>query len=453
MLKFGLLASFFLVTLFAIAQNQQTGLVFSDYDYQKIPKRYFSVRGVRELPKSHSLKQYCPRPLNQLEYNTSPGWATSYAAFTILTAFQNKWTGDMITKKAFSPIYPYFQAKHDISLGCTEDVSLFEVLQVLKDQGTPLYTQLPSRCIDKVQTATKTDAWFHKISEFSRLFDVSDGQQSKITAIKTTLSENVPVIAAMHLPRSFGYAKEFWQPREEFSRELPGQALCVVGYDDEKYGGAFEVMNSWGSEWGNDGFMWIRYDDFIEFTRYAMDLYVIPGRTEGLELGGSIELNLMDDQPMDISLQEPGYYKIARSYPSGTIFTIKVKNQSPAFVYAFASDLTGEIYSFFPPGYTSAAFAKASSFYVPDEFTPIEIDETLGTDYLCVLFSKEDLDINAIFDKIKVTNGSFSEKVRLALNQNLIPTNDVRYLNDQISFTVANSNQSVVMLVVEHDHH
>ena len=370
---------------FVFAQPEHHGLVFNDYEYQKIPKRYFSVRGARDVPFSHSLKDYCPKPLSQLEFNTSPGWAASYAAFTILKAYQNNWTGSMVTRKAFSPIYSYFQAKHDLKQGCYEDVNLFEVLQNLKDQGTPLYTQLPSRCIDHVKTNDKTDAWYNKISEYARLYDVTDSQQKKINAIKTTISENVPVIVAMHLPKSFHYAEEFWQPREDFSKDLPGQALCVIGYDDNKFGGAFEVMNSWGTEWGNDGFMWIRYDDLVEYTRYALDLYVIPGKTEGIELGGGIDLTLMDDQPMDITLMEPGYYKIARSYPSGTIFTIKVKNESPAFVYAFASDLTGDIYSFFPPGYTSAAFAKASSFYVPDENTPIIIDETLGTDYLCYI--------------------------------------------------------------------
>ena len=38
--------------------------------------------------------------------------------------------------------------------------------------------------------------------------------------------------------------------------------MCVIGYDDNKSGGSFEVMNSWGEDWGDKGFFWIKYADF-----------------------------------------------------------------------------------------------------------------------------------------------------------------------------------------------
>ena len=74
------------------------GLAFSDFEYNKIAKRYFSVRGTRSLPHTYSLKQYCPKPLNQLNYNTSPGWAVSYAALTVIKAEQNGWTAQKLQR-------------------------------------------------------------------------------------------------------------------------------------------------------------------------------------------------------------------------------------------------------------------------------------------------------------------------------------------------------------------
>ena len=38
--------------------------------------------------------------------------------------------------------------------------------------------------------------------------------------------------------------------------------MCLIGYDDKKGGGSFQIMNSWGADWGDKGFFWIKYEDF-----------------------------------------------------------------------------------------------------------------------------------------------------------------------------------------------
>jgi len=439
-----------------LAKGQQTyqlGLKFSDFEYKKVPKRYFSVRGVTSLPSSFSLKKYCPKPLNQLDLKTSSGWAAGYAALTIIQAQRNGWTGADITKNASAPIYLYFKAKTTDEPGSQEDVTLAKTLEALKRYGTPKFRELPSRSIDKVSSRIEQLAAQNRISEYARLYETNASKQAKLKAIKTTLKDNLPVVVAMHISKSFFYAKEFWHPREIFSKDLPGHALTIIGYDNSKYGGSFEVMNSWGTEWGNEGFMWIRYDDFIEFSEYAYDIYVIPGKTSGVELGGSIELKLVaDNSDMAITQVAPGYYKLNKSYPSKTQFTIKITNESPAFIYAFASDLTGEVFRFFPLDNTSSVLSKAASFYVPSEDQPAEVDETLGTDYLCVLFSKEDIDIDGLIADITVLRGSFIEKVEKALGSKLISFNEIAYEKNRVAFKMNKSPQSVVMLIAEHDH-
>ena len=63
--------------------------------------------------------------------------------------------------------------------------------------------------------------------------------------------------------------------------------MTIVGYDDNKHGGAVEVMNSWGRAWGNDGFVWITYDDLDLFghTAFYMDLGYKYYTSSGCQLG------------------------------------------------------------------------------------------------------------------------------------------------------------------------
>lgn len=53
---------------------------------------------------------------------------------------------------------------------------------------------------------------------------------------------------------------------------LGGHAVVLVGYDDSK--NAFKVRNSWGKEWGDNGYFWIAYD-YVKDTNLANDFWVV----------------------------------------------------------------------------------------------------------------------------------------------------------------------------------
>jgi C1A family cysteine protease len=71
--------------------------------------------------------------------------------------------------------------------------------------------------------------------------------------------------------RAVGQQAAYW-----VNAPLGGHMVTVVGYDDNVWVdvnqngevdpgemGAFLVANSWGSDWGNNGFVWISYDAFL----------------------------------------------------------------------------------------------------------------------------------------------------------------------------------------------
>jgi aminopeptidase C len=64
----------------------------------------------------------------------------------------------------------------------------------------------------------------------------------------------------------------YWHPHLGETTPAGGHALVVIGYDDNKQ--AFQLMNSWGKEWGQDGFIWLKYKEFVRFAKYGIVLHL-----------------------------------------------------------------------------------------------------------------------------------------------------------------------------------
>ena len=48
-----------------------------------------------------------------------------------------------------------------------------------------------------------------------------------------------------------------------------GHMMLVVGYDDDRQ--AFRVMNSWGDNWGDAGFVWLAYAAYVDMSKQEND--------------------------------------------------------------------------------------------------------------------------------------------------------------------------------------
>jgi hypothetical protein len=435
-----------------------TGLNFNDEQYEQDLKKATLTRSLygSSLPASASLKKYAPTPLSQGSYGTCVGWSAAFCAFTITEAKNNGWNDkSVINANTFSPGFVYNQIKMSSDVGCTYGSSISDALEVMKTKGVPKYSDMNISCPSSIPLDVFNKAQNYKIKDYAKLFDMYDIESIKTQAVKKSISESKPVVIGMKCPTSFNNPKGYWVPTEDPSANFGGHAMCVIGYDDNKYGGAFEIQNSWGSAWGNEGYIWIKYTDFQKWVKYAYELIDIPKKqnVNATDLAGAIRFIESNGNTMSASYTGT-HYKMRNAYKSGTKFRIYISNNEPAFVYAFGTDATQKLFPVFPhaPNVSPALNYKKNDVAIPSEDHYIEMDNTVGTDYLCVLYSLEPLDINKIHRSIETGTGNFVAKIKNALGGKLVENQSIKFNQTSVSFSAKSQGKSVVAIIVETTH-
>jgi len=262
----------------------------------------------------------------------------------------------------------------------------------------------------------------------------------------------------MNTPGSFQLAEEVWRPTESPYRVYGGHAMCVVGYDDNKYGGAFEIQNSWGTDWGNEGYIWITYSDFAKFVDEAYEIIDdLNAHQVKAEFSGSVDIEIKNNRNMEVEFVNDGYYKTKRAYPSGTWFRYIMSCEKPAYFYAFAADANSYTRIFPADGFSAVLDYKENVFAFPFESTNeirwLELDEVQGTDYLVVLFSKQPLDIDDIGNRFMSATGNFAQRVERAVGRNFLRPQTAKYEKNRMAYTAQSANENAVfglLLAIEH---
>jgi hypothetical protein len=410
-----------------------------------------------------SLKQYAPYPGDQGSYGTCTAWSSTYSARTILESIAlNRRDRLASTGNVFSPNFVYknlfiFNSQQDDPTGA-RGAAISWALNFLRDKG-------PVKMLDRekqldfklIPLSLFANSRAYPIAEYATLFRSDTQQDEKVLMVKKSLAESKPVVIGMNCPDSFLAARDVWRPRESPVGSYGGHAMCVVGYDDTKYNGAFEVQNSWGDKWGNAGFIWIPYDVFSSFVFEAYGLSENLGNYQSaVQFEGFANIEVRGGASMSVSYQS-GYYETLSSYLSGTMFRYLLGNREPAYVYAFAADDTSVAPTqIFPPAsaHVSPLLDYSENLIAfPGEFDWIQLDDQAGTDYLIVLYSKKALNIAAIRASFARERGAFPDRVARAVGSDYIPPAQVTYEPNRLAFTAASANPNAVfglLLAIKH---
>jgi C1A family cysteine protease len=379
------------------------------------------------LPERVSLEQYAPDRLNQGQQGSCVAWASAYAARSIMETRAN---GKDPNSNTFSPSFLYNQ----IALEDCQGSYLKNAMDVMKEKGLAPYSDMPYNeqdCSAKPNPMALKKAEEFKIDGFNRLTGGRNGEDARsvnMLAIKQNLAQGAPVVIGMMVGGSFMQGmmgKDMWQSTDA-DRQMSGfggHAMCVIGYDDYKFGrnmGGFQIMNSWGKEWGKNGIAWVSYDDFEFFAKEAYGIHPMGDASKPMSTVLSAQLGVvMNKDGNNVALEQtgPNTFRMINKMPVNEDFKLEIINNIACYVYVFGMETDGSSYVLFP--YTS----KHSPYcgitgrrLFPRDFS-LYADDQGNADYFAFVITKDPLDYDAFRNKLNSVSGtSYADKLNSVMS-------------------------------------
>lgn len=470
---------FLFISTLSLAQSQRsTGLLFDDEAYEKTPIKAKNVafQDVVTEFTSASLKQYVPEVRDQGSYGTCVGWASSYYGRTILEArLADNTNKAVITQNTFSPVFTYLNANVDDDYNCQGGAFIGKAMETMVEKGVPYYKDFDVMCETDFPEKLLDDAKNYRIKDFTRIFGSDESEDIKVDGVKRSLLNGNPVVIGFKVENSFFSAKTVYEP-DNLGTE-GGHAMCIIGFDDDKYGGSFELVNSWGNTWGNEGFMWVRYADFAKYTRYAFEMIPMKAQAnEKILLAGELELKLRNDTAMKVNKEKSDYtssvfgfqqvvveeevqsigdYSTEDTYPKGTRYRMMAKVNTPSYVYVLGVDDKNPTSLLFPQNDSISPYINAENAEVIIPYTKpnarvfFELNEDVESDYTIVIFSLEKIDLPEVKKQLDKMQGELLDKFYVIFKDKLINKEEMELMDDKMGFSAEFEKGSMAMMILE----
>ena len=218
------------------------------------------------LPTRVDLTNSLPKIGNQGQYGTCVAWATAYNCRTFLYARTNGLTTSQLNDgNTFSPA-DIFMSIGSSDKGSNCGGSYFEaafdkmISRGVATLSTAPYSRLS--CNSSPSSSWTSNAGNYKIKSYREIKPLNK------ETLKQYLAQGDLIVFGAELGDEFMYADDATVLTKQTSFTATGQhayhAMVCAGYDDTKgANGAFRVVNSWGTTWGDNGYIWVDENFFV----------------------------------------------------------------------------------------------------------------------------------------------------------------------------------------------
>jgi uncharacterized repeat protein (TIGR01451 family) len=204
-------------------------------------------------PPSVDLSPSFPVPGDQGQQGSCVAWATGYALKSYQEGAEEGWSLNT-TSHLFSPAYIY----HQVNGGQDNGSQIYDALDLIISQGAATLATMPYSDQD-FQSQPSDEAR----AEAAKFKGVRRTTLSGLSDLKGALVQRKPVVLGIEVFDQFYGLRGPDSVYNSDSGSNTGQhgrhAVTAVGYDNNRYGGAVKVINSWGTNWGDNGFFWMPY--------------------------------------------------------------------------------------------------------------------------------------------------------------------------------------------------
>lgn len=217
------------------------------------------------LPPSVDLSGSMPPVGDQGRLGSCVAWASAHALATFNANVEKQWGAGSADHWA-SAAYQYGELLKLSKGACGDGTSLKDAMDLLIRQGCPSAARYPYS--DRECLSSGANDGQFRLGSFNRV------DPKNRAAVKAELAAGSLVMFGATLHQSFmnftgGGVFRGSGPMVTQGNMHAAHALVIIGYDDAR--GAYRIQNSWGTNWGDAGRMWMAYETLEEtaFEAYS----------------------------------------------------------------------------------------------------------------------------------------------------------------------------------------